>query len=67
MVKKTFLKLFRSLMEIKEKTVPQVQQLFYFVHTGFATPLLMDTAERAFCKGCEINHLYIKDNIADLI
>lgn len=67
MVKKTFLKLFRSLMEIKEKTVPQVQQLFYFVHTGFATPLLMDTAERAFCKGCEINHLYIKDNIPDLI
>jgi hypothetical protein len=54
-------------MSVQEKTVDFIQKLFYFTSTCFDVPLLIDTAELTFCRGCELNYGIIAESTADLI
>lgn len=54
-VKKAFLKLFRSLMSNKAKNAIMAKKLFYYNSISFDNELLADEADRTFYKGCEHN------------
>jgi hypothetical protein len=54
-VKKTFLKVLRSLMSNQVKNDILIKKLFYYNSTCFDSELLAEQADKTFCKGCEVN------------
>ena len=55
LIKRAFLKLFRSLLSNKAKNATMAKKLFYYNSISFDNDLLADEADRTFCKGCEHN------------
>lgn len=53
LIKRTFLRLFKSLFSIKNMDKNLVMKMFFYITQCLDTPLLFDDAERAYFRGCE--------------
>lgn len=66
-VKKTYLKLFRALMNNQQKDEAFVKRLFYYSSTCFTEKSLQDQADKTFCRGCELNGKIMVPSTPDFI
>lgn len=46
------MKLFRQLMNVQQKEEVFIKRLFYYASTAFEDTLLVEQAEKTFCRGC---------------
>jgi hypothetical protein len=54
-VRRAFLRLFRGLMNVREKDELFIKRLFFYASTCFEVEQLAEQAEKTFCRGCELN------------
>lgn len=62
-IRKTFLRIFKSLMTIKQKEPTFIKTLFSLTATSFPIELTMPFAEKTFERGCEENYELMQGNV----
>lgn len=66
LIQRTFLRLFRPLFSVPGRDAEVVMKLFNYTSSCFQYPLLFESTERTYYKGCEDNPILMNPYIADM-